>query len=501
MACRRRGGEGVTVGLGTSAIARRVRAFVNDTRAGATAIASAALTVMTVGAAALITDHVWLYDQRDVLKTAAEAASIAATVDIDRQLASNPRISDEDLEAALQQVAERYVLLNLLYLPIERLVQARDTLEVTLDLNRAQRTVGVTARANLGGTLFSRNLPLLGNYEGPEKVAASAGVESESTPVEVVLALDVSGSMIDNMKGQWTADREKTRLAIVQRAAKELVAILDPNGYNRVAVGIVPWYAAVRLDATAAARWVDKGWAAHPDTDPPPPAWQGCFNSHHRIYAGIPGAPARTAAALLELPADAPFVQATCRKHSARWGLDLINPQFMPTLFPLSTNRADIENSLDALVPTAAGTNSSLGALWAQRMLEPAWKRVWGGSGIHPVDPSTPEHAKLRKAIVLLTDGVDNQIGGVSRREVCDMAKEQKTEIFVIAALPDTLSAQRAKPGLRACSSEADDEKFYPEGTRRPGTTYVFLNNATPEALQAAFTDIANQLRTLRKVS
>ena len=490
----------MTARLHTRRIRARVRAFIQDTRAGATAIASAAVTVMTVGAAALITDHVWLYDQRDVLKTAAEAASIAATLDIDRQLAKNPRISDDDLKAALEPVAKRYVLANLAHLAPERFKVAEESLDVILDLDRRARTVGVTARADLGGTLFSRNLPLLGNYTGPEKVAASAGVQSESTPVEVVLAIDVSSSMQTDLPGS-TSFGDHSRLNIVKRAASDLVAILDPNGYNRVAVGIVPWFANVRLDARRAGKWADAGWAAHAGTGTPPPAWQGCLDKHRRIDAGTPKTPAPTAAALLELPADAPFVRVTCEEHLVNIvGPNLIK-QLMPTLFPLSTNRADVEDSIDALTTAGGGTSSSLGVLWAQRMLEPTWKRVWGGSGIHPADPSTPEHAKLRKAIVLLTDGEDFRAGAISRAVACKIAKSRDTEIFVVAAmLPNTVSGALGK-GLRACSSEAEDEKYYPEGTRRPGATYVFLNNATPEALQAAFTDIANQLRTLRKVS
>ena len=43
-------------------------------------------------------------------------------------------------------------------------------------------------------------------------------------------------------------------------------------------------------------------------------------------------------------------------------------------------------------------------------------------------------------------------------------------------------------------------ESKHGHGTRRPETNYVFLNNATPEELEKAFKDIANQLRTLRRI-
>ena len=101
-----------------------MRGFVRDTRAGATAIAAAAVTVMTVGGAALIGDHAWLIDQRDVLKTAADAAGIAATLEMTR-LAGQAR-TDEELEAELSPVAERYILINLEHLSPERFEAAKD---------------------------------------------------------------------------------------------------------------------------------------------------------------------------------------------------------------------------------------------------------------------------------------------------------------------------------------------------------------------------------------
>ena len=92
-----------------------MRRFVSDARAGATAIAAVAVTVMTVGGAALIGDHAWLIDQRDVLKAAADAAGIAATLEMAR-LAGQTH-TDDELKAELKLVAERYILLNLKHLP------------------------------------------------------------------------------------------------------------------------------------------------------------------------------------------------------------------------------------------------------------------------------------------------------------------------------------------------------------------------------------------------
>ena len=72
-----------------------VRAFPRDTRAGATA---------------LIVDHVWLVTKRDVLKVAAHAGSLSATLRL-RELP--PDADAASVEADLQATVERYVWLNL----------------------------------------------------------------------------------------------------------------------------------------------------------------------------------------------------------------------------------------------------------------------------------------------------------------------------------------------------------------------------------------------------
>ena len=66
------------------------------------------------------------------------------------------------LQETLQKVAESYVVLNLAYLPEERLARAKETLTVEVTPNRATSTVDVAASADLGGTLFTRHLPLAG---------------------------------------------------------------------------------------------------------------------------------------------------------------------------------------------------------------------------------------------------------------------------------------------------------------------------------------------------
>ena len=532
------------------------RGFLRDIRGGATAIVAAAVTVMTVGGTALIGDHLWLVDQRDTLKSASEAASVAATLEIDRQLAKDPEIGAAALEAAVAPVVRRYVELNLAHLPEDRLRRAKETLKVTLTVDRARRTVGVQAEADLGGTLFARHLPFLGGYTGPGTARARAGVEAESPMVEVVLAIDVT----DSMKRGLTEDRNpgpgESRIAIVKRAAKRIVAILDPDEKNSVGVGIVPWSWTVRLTSAAAREWGAKGWARYParrtypvpfrcdhgircannpviDTLPasPPESWKGCFDGH-RIRSGTSSVPEPTAAALFAAPSGSPIAQSyypprlsysyRCRTDSEK-PAGTRNPQCLQgtaaqsrcpsmrsaKMMPLSNDRAAIERTIDGLAIGGGTTHSTLGVVWAQRMLEPAWTDVWGGIGIHPANPGTSETATRRKAIVLLTDGDDTFCGSpnsdcanspltVSRTDACAAAKSSGTEIFVVAAMhPNRVSSALGRT-LRACSSESDSE--FPAGTRRPGTSYVFLSNATAEDLEASFAEIGTQLRNIRRI-
>ena len=148
------------------------------------------------------------------------------------------------------------------------------------------------------------------------------------------------------------------------------------------------------------------------------------------------------------------------------------------------TSAQEIRQAIDDLVTTGA-TRSSAGVSVAKALL----------------DRAPPEN---RKALVLLTDGQDNHCGtepnerpgncsphlaAQQRDAACRAAKDEGIEIFVIAAMVPSLVSGALEQGLRDCSSEGE----------RPGN-HVFINNATPENLQAAFSSIAHQLRIVRRV-
>lgn len=426
-----------------------IRGFVRDTRAGATGVAAAAVTVMTIGGAALIGDHAWLVDQRDVLKTATDAAGLAATQEMTR-LAGETH-TDAELKAKLEAVAERYILLNLEHLPSERYQAAKASLAVTLDIDRDANTVAVTGTADLGGALLSRHLPLLGNYTGPGSVVARTGIECSGGIIEVVLALDVTASMdqkIDKLKSK-TADNHRIRVAI--EAAKTLVEELHSSCDDTdVVIGVVPWDKTVRLPSHA--DWQTNGWvdttAFTADANEPGyEAWGGCVAD--RLHAAAD--PLNSVGLSLTLPAttkipawmypdanrlDSDLIKelrdAIYEKFSAHdveqnlgdtavdellkkrgdnpWDRPKRGPNYNCTwseMLPLTADRDDVEEALGALYDTSRRpllmggvTMSHLGLTWGRRMLAPSWRGVWGDD-THPVDPAD----NVTKALVLLTDG------------------------------------------------------------------------------------------------
>ena len=432
-----------------------MRRFVRGTRGGATAIAAAAVTVMTLGGAALISDHAWLIDQRDVLKTAADAAGIAATLEMTR-LAGQTH-TDEELEAELKPVVERYILLNLEHLPVDRYEAAKTSLQepggITLEIDRDENTVAVTAAVDLGGTLFSRHMPLLGNYAGPGRVVAKTGTECSGGTIEVVLALDVTASMNAAIDKRDPKTPDNQRMPVAIEAAKTLVEELHSGCDDTdVVIGVVPWDKTVRLPSHE--QWesqglVDTSAFTAAATVSGYEAWGGCVADRRHAAADprnsdglsltLPSEPGAAFPAFMypdtnrldpaiiaevrqaifddfsahgvEEDPGADGVDQLLKEHGDNsWDSEDRGPNFHCTwtpMLPLSSDREEVERVLDSLYDTSRTpplmggvTMSHVGLSWGRRMLASTWREVWGDD-VHPVDAADT----VTKALVLLTDG------------------------------------------------------------------------------------------------
>ena len=509
--------------------------FLRGHRGGATGFAAAAVVMMLLGGGALISDHVWLVGKRDLLQSAADAASVATT----QRLATLPgSMTDAEVHADLLPVAERYARINVLANVGEELEP--DDVTVVLAVDRDAGTVEVRVIADIGDTLLSK---WLYDYGGPGDMQARAGAEHAKSPAEVVLALDVTGSTAHTYGGS------DTRIEAIRAAAKDLVDILQPSAATMVAVGLVPWNTMVRLGGGRRAQWNREGWAAFPTQRSYPwpyrtrgrgspsmasvqdipesirRTWHGCVEAA-RIIEGVAQMPDRDAA--LDTPEESPFAEAyapprlgtsyrcfgtdplpadyqgqLCWDKDSTTGYNQSqiypsiwpprdHPQvrcpLMPAMMPLSTRRTAIDRTIDGLRPAGMMTHSAVGVQWARRLLAPTWREVWGDA-VHPVDTADSEYADVRKIMVLLTDGEDNIGGGASmadvRSDACTDAKEDGIEIFVVAAMEPRHVGGGLARSLRACASS-------------PG--HVYINNPDAPALRQAFGDIATRVSTLRRV-
>ena len=542
------GVEASPPGRGAALAAGWVVRFVRCRRAAATAIGAAIVTLMSLGGFALTSDHTHLVYQRDVLKAATDAASLAASRHWRQTLGH--LTDDDDIKDALKPIAMRYIRANI---PENR----RDTaLQVTLTLHHGVGMVDVSATADLGGIIFA-NWMLGDDAAGASKLTRvetrTERLEAGSSIIEVALAIDSTTSMDRTISGSSTSGDEDSRLTIVKRAAVDLVDILASVDGDSVAIGVVPWGYQIRLDTNMQTRWEDNSWAHYPtqryyerpyktstqgesQTLPAtrPEAWKGCLDQRTISGDNPPGLSA--APPTPETPFYMAFYTPMISNYNVLsdgkrlpiaytcHGDDMFNPQqeicysdaahfnyqspqfechtssahwnYVPTITPLTTDMAAVKSKIQGLQATGRATNSTLGVAWGHRLLAHSWKTVWGDA-THPVNPVT--HPQALKALVLLTDGADNypDVSGNVGREVvngrrdqaCTAVKNAGIKVFTIAAMDKGRVGTLADP-LKKCSSQADD----------PNGNYVFINNAKSEDLEDAFREIARQLVRFRRV-
>ena len=523
--------------------------FLRETR-GAAAIATVLLTLMTLGGVALVSDHLLLTYQRDLLKSASDAAVMAATIRLQELPAS---MSDDDVDSHLQALAERYVRVNLAgNLPEGKRTRMDETLQVDLTSDRMLGTVAVAASADLGGILLSKRILA---SAGPEGITVESGAEGSIGATELVLAIDVTGSMSNKLDGVSAAASDPaSRINIVKKAAEDLIDILGSRENSTIAVGIVPWSYRVRLNQATRTQWEADGWAVfpaertypHPTRGPPGSdmylperqpmpsrtrlpnacrAWAGCLDMRVVDSALRPSFSTTLPSAEPFLMnfftdqtgyPDSEYVSYACQAYSGQggeWplcydldsalpGQDLcrtgitqpggpwrLSPQDgckESEVMPLSTDLDVVRTAVRSLRARGDATYSSAGIAWAIRLLASSWRDVWGHS-VHPMD----ERTDVQKVIVLLTDGEDNHLSDAEthRQQGCTAAKNEGIIIFTVAAMHPRHVGNTLAGALERCSSQAND----------PDGTYYFVNNADPDALEGAFAEIGRQMISLRR--
>ena len=459
---------------------RRPVGFVRCRRAAATALTAAVFTLMSVAGIALTSDHTHLVYQRDALKAATDAACLAAT----RHLWTlGQDLSDEEVHAALRPIAERYILANI---PESRRKRAAETLVIPpLAVDRQAGRVSVTAAADLGGAIFGSWM--YGKVTQTTQVAClSEGEVADGTPTpeeqnapgtppmtEVVLAIDVTGSMKDDVNGERPQGANRSRIDIVKEAAQELIDTITADASRTAAVGLVPWNYRVQFDQAMRTRWKDNGWAQYPtrryypnphlgswknialpegwypdpsvetdggewhDLPSKTEAWQGCVDQRRMSGQNPPGLSAAPPTVepftmgfyspsplyIWQYAVSLPCVQEDPTPDRAGWGGQFKDLCFINTGHAATEQKTPQFNcGLPTIVPLTTNVDKIKGEINDLSADGNATYStlgvVWGHRLLAPAwrniwgDAVHPVEAasNVRKVLVLLTDGADNHL-------------------------------------------------------------------------------------------
>ena len=381
--------------------------FLQDIRAGAVGVASVLIALMCFTGTAFVSDHLLLVRHRNALRGGTEAASIAAT---QRMARLDADLTREQLVQALEPLAKRYVLANV---PDGARELVEDTLELTLTPNRDTGVVGVEARADFGGAMVGRYLwgKLI------DKTRASSGAERVVAPVNLVLAIDVTGSMRNSIRIRGGGP---SRMTVVRNAAQVLIrSLYDQEGeVGHISVGLVPWNTTVNIGATRRS-WVNDLGQGHKIIPPGFDPWQGCIE--HRtgdldlslvLPEGSPFTSWFWPSSLEYRPADRAALATeigTAVRGENDWspasphqGYDDSPHYGCPRneILPLTANRKTAEQAVaDLRYWRGGGTMMHLGIVWGRRLLAREWRNAWG---------LTEESEAGRRVLVLLSDGLNN---------------------------------------------------------------------------------------------
>lgn len=387
--------------------------FLRDTRGNA--LGSVFIALICFTGTAMVSDHVVLLHQRDILQAAADSAGIAATKQMARL---DPGWTRDEAAEALEPLARRYIMANL---PERTRESARDTLELTLTPDMEAGVVGVEASIDFGGAIVGRHI--WGRLVDRTRVAS--GTERVVSPVDLVLAIDVTGSMNGSIYiGDGTVvEDEDRRINVVRRAAQVLFrALYDQGGDNtgHVSVGLVPFNTTVNIGASRE-DWVSDLGQGHKVPPPGFSPWPGCIehrNGELDLSLIMPGEapftswfspstleyrPAERAALAAQVGAEVP--------GENDWSADDPHERYHPSpysgcprdeIVPLTNDRETVEQAIADMRPwPGGGTMTHVGVVWGRRLLASAWRNAWGL-------PEEREELGRKKVLVVLTDGVND---------------------------------------------------------------------------------------------
>lgn len=381
----------------------------------------------------------------------------------------------------------------------------------TIQVSPDNETLTLTASAKIDTTFMN----VLGFSD--LNVSSSTEVTRETTYLDVVLAIDMSGSM-----GNFTGGQ--SRIAAARTAAKDLVNILFGGEETKelLTIGVVPWNGKVNvtrngtafdsaltttsavpvftnpLTGTAQSTVFTPNNSPVPMLSAPPATWRGCVYSRF-LDNGVDDDDADTVFGGLS--------SATGDWNAWEWvGADA--EPVSPGVCTMSTNGSEctpcLSHGITALQSTKSGTIAAIDELTSPtgttnitQGLGWAWRVVKPEAPYTEADPN-PDGPR-QQAIVLLTDGENFGgngdgyktvfgYGSSGRPDMNDRLRELSTNIKASGVKIYTIQFANSGGPLEALMKEIAS------GPDAPYYHYA----PDPSTLQTVFQGVANHLSELR---
>ncbi|MBC7479779.1 MAG: hypothetical protein H7317_17095 [Pseudorhodobacter sp.] len=357
----------------------------------------------------------------------------------------------ENTRTNLQNTLDRSVL------AAAALTQKRDPESVVRDYMLKAGLKDQLSSVNVSQALNSRTVaavgvadihPLFLHMLGIDKFDARGRSQAYQTitNVEIVLVLDVSGSMANNNK-----------INNLKTAATEFVdTILTADPEHRVSIAIVPYNAQVNVGADLA--------SAFTVNNPNGVSNVNCFEPARASF-GTSLAISRTAPLSMTAYADysngtdttSGYVSPTSPYAVPQYGGVFCKQNTYNAVKLPSTNAATIKANINAL-QAQGNTSITLGMKWGATMLDPSMRSAYAGfiaqgkmpasQPARPFDYSDPQALKF---VILMTDGAH-----VEHYRVVDQYKYGPSRIYRSAA--DGQYSVRCDTG---CPAAAGANRFY----------------------------------------
>ena len=275
-----------------------------------------------------------------------------------------------------------------------------------------------------------------------------AATSFEQNDIELSMALDVTGSMAGS------------KLDALKSASNDLFDILLPDGGtpNRVRIALAPYSSGVNAG--------DYGPVVTGKRSP----WGNC--TFERDGANLATELAPVTGTYLKSVGSTGVVSGANCPSTAR-------------VVPLTDDK-DLLRAQVRSYRASGSTAGHLGTQWARYMISPEWEGIFTG----PNAPVAYDDSRTIKAMILMTDGLFNTVGGRNSWanvrqsqdltvQMCEAMRQQGVRVYTVGF---KLNDARATQTLRDCA----------------GSERNFFEAENDDALRTAFTSIAQQINNLR---